>query len=101
MYHPRVDNHFELNAIGRAARPHRPARLRFVALGTVEPRKNLAAAGKIIGALREQGIEATLEVIGRRGWGDDWQRLSAMAGVVLHGYQPDRNAAAILMPPMP
>ncbi len=96
VYRPRVDNHFELNAIGRAARPHRPARLRFVALGTVEPRKNLAAAGKIIGALREQGIEATLEVIGRRGWGDDWQRLSAMAGVVLHGYQPDRNAAAIL-----
>jgi glycosyltransferase involved in cell wall biosynthesis len=96
VYRPRVDNHFGLNATERAARPQRPQRLRFVALGTVEPRKNLVAAGKIIGALREQGIEATLEVIGRRGWGDDWQRLSAMPGVVLHGYQPDRNAAAIL-----
>ena len=96
VYRPRVDNYFALNANGRAARPQRPQRFRFVALGTVEPRKNLVAAGEVIGALRAQGIEATLEVIGRRGWGDDWQRLSAMPGVVLHGYQPDRNAATIL-----
>jgi glycosyltransferase involved in cell wall biosynthesis len=97
VYRPQVGNHFELSAAGRETRQRHTAQLRLVALGTVEPRKNLVAAAKIVGALRQQGFtEATLEIIGRRGWGDDWRQLSEMPGVILHGYQPDRRAAAIL-----
>ena len=40
--------------------------------------------------------DATLEVIGRRGWGDDWDVLSTTPGVILHGFQPDNDATAIL-----
>jgi glycosyltransferase involved in cell wall biosynthesis len=97
VYRPAVRNNFRLSVGARAARPREPGALRLVALGTVEPRKNLTAAGRIVGALREQGFPgATLDVIGRRGWGNDWDALSQMPGVVLHGYQPDEQVTAIL-----
>lgn len=97
FYRPVIPNNFHLSVGDRAARPTAPIGPRLVALGTVEPRKNLRAAAAILGALREQGFpEATLEVIGRRGWGDDWDVLSAMPGVVLHGFQPDGEVTAIL-----
>jgi glycosyltransferase involved in cell wall biosynthesis len=97
LYRPGVQNNFALNAAGRGARPVEPAGLRLVALGTVEPRKNLTAAAAIVGALRAQGFaDATLEVIGRRGWGDDWDALSAAPGVVLHGYRPEHEVTGIL-----
>lgn len=97
IYRPGIQNNFSLSVGARAARPARPAGLRLVALGTVEPRKNLTAAAAIVAALRHQGFnETTLEVIGRRGWGDDWAALAEMPGVVLHGYQPEGEAAAIL-----
>jgi glycosyltransferase involved in cell wall biosynthesis len=97
VYRPHVANHFELSAMERERRPHAGDSARLVALGTVEPRKNFVAAARIVEALRQKGFPgATLEVIGRHGWGDDWRRLSAMPGVVLHGYRPDREAAAIL-----
>lgn len=95
VYRPAVRNNFGLSVGARATRP--PGALRLVAIGTVEPRKNLAAAGRILGALRAQGFpDATLDVIGRRGWGDDWDALAAMPGVVLHGYQPDEHVTTIL-----
>ena len=97
FYRPAARNNFRLDVGGRMAWPDSVTALRLVALGTVEPRKNLVAAGRIVGALRQRGnAGATLEVIGRRGWGDDWASLSAMPGVVLHGYQPDREVTAIL-----
>ena len=97
LYRPAALNNLALNASPRVGRQGTAGTLRLVALGTVEPRKNLLAAGAIIGALREQGYaNATLEVIGRRGWGDDWAKLSTMPGVVLHGYQADQQATAIL-----
>lgn len=90
LYRPPVRNVFDLDGAARALRP--PARVRLVALGSVEPRKNFVAAAEITGALRAQGFaDATLDIVGRRGWGSDWQTLETMSGVSLHGYQsPDR-----------
>jgi glycosyltransferase involved in cell wall biosynthesis len=97
VYRPRVNNLFGLSDSGRSARPAWPTQLRLVALGTVEPRKNYLAAARIVAALRARGFPgATLEVIGRPGWGGEWEKLRAMPGVVLHGYVPDRQAREIL-----
>jgi len=97
VYRPAVRNNFGLSVGARAARPSVRGALRLVAIGTVEPRKNLAAAGRIVGALRAQGFpQATLDIVGRRGWGEDWDQLAAMPGVTLHGYQPDDRVTAIL-----
>jgi len=87
LYRPAVRNVFDLDSKPRANRDTRP--LRLVALGTVEPRKNFVAAATIIGALRASGFPgATLDIVGRQGWGDDWQTLKGFPGVTLHGYQP-------------
>ena len=46
------------------------------------------AAAKILDALRMQGFpDATLDIVGRPGWGNDWQALENQPGVTLHGYQ--------------
>jgi glycosyltransferase involved in cell wall biosynthesis len=95
LYRPPVRNVFGLNAEGRTER--RDGRLRLVALGTVEPRKNFRAAAKILSALRMHGFpDATLDIVGRQGWGEDWQMLGSMPGVSLHGYQPDQSVAKLL-----
>ncbi|HEX3441312.1 MAG TPA: glycosyltransferase [Pseudolabrys sp.] len=97
FYRPVIPNNFKLSVGDRATRPAAPVGPRLVALGTVEPRKNMRAAAAVLGALRAQGYpNATLEVIGRRGWGDDWDALSATPGVILHGFQPDNDVTAIL-----
>lgn len=97
IYRPPARNNFNLSVGERHSRAGETGVLRLVAIGTVEPRKNLVAAGKIIGALRARGLpHARLDLIGRRGWGDDWHRLSNMPGVVLHGYQSDEAVTAIL-----
>jgi glycosyltransferase involved in cell wall biosynthesis len=97
LYRPPVRNVFDLRSNERAERHARPLPLRLIALGTVEPRKNFAAAAHIVSALRAHGFPgATLDVVGRRGWGDDWQTLEAMPGVTLHGYQPGDRVSQLL-----
>jgi glycosyltransferase involved in cell wall biosynthesis len=96
LYRPRIHNVFGLAPGDRSARPARPAPLRLVALGTVEPRKNFVAAARIVAALRERGADVTLDIVGRRGWGDDWTALERAAGVTLHGYQSAERVSAIL-----
>jgi glycosyltransferase involved in cell wall biosynthesis len=97
LYRPQVRNVFGLRSDGRARRAARPAHLRLVALGTVEPRKNFLAAPDIATALAHHGFDrVTLDIIGRRGWGDDWDKLSAMPNVTLHGYQTTEGAASII-----
>jgi glycosyltransferase involved in cell wall biosynthesis len=89
LYRPAVRNIFGLDDQGRA-RPcdNGDEPLRLIALGTVEPRKNLAAAAGILQALRACGHEgATLDIVGRFGWGDDVDQLQKNDGVTLHGYQ--------------
>jgi glycosyltransferase involved in cell wall biosynthesis len=95
LYRPPVRNVFGLSAGDRATRP--TDRLRLVALGTVEPRKNFLAAARIVGALRAHGYpQATLDIVGREGWGDDCEALKACPGVTLHGYQPDERVRQLL-----
>jgi glycosyltransferase involved in cell wall biosynthesis len=95
LYRPPVRNVFDLNPNERAGREPQP--LRLVALGTVEPRKNFVAAARITSALRAQGFPgATLDVVGRQGWGDDWQALQNFPGVTLHGYQPGARVKQLL-----
>jgi glycosyltransferase involved in cell wall biosynthesis len=94
LYRPPVRNVFDLES----SRPERDAQpLRLVALGTVEPRKNFVAAARITGALRERSFhDATLDIIGRRGWGDDWRMLETLPGVNLHGYRPGARVRQLL-----
>lgn len=101
LYRPRVRNVFALAPGARAERgdalgdaPHAGPRL--VALGTVEPRKNLRAAAAVLAALRAMGREATLDVVGRPGWGEDAAFLAGQPGVTLHGYLPAAEARAVV-----
>jgi glycosyltransferase involved in cell wall biosynthesis len=95
LYRPPVRNVFDLDSKARTARETRP--LRLVALGTVEPRKNFVAAARIMSALRAQGFaDATLDIVGRQGWGEDWQTLKGFPGVTLHGYQPAGRVKQLL-----
>jgi glycosyltransferase involved in cell wall biosynthesis len=95
LYRPPVRNVFDLESEERAMRETHP--LRLVALGTVEPRKNLVAAARIASALRAQGFPgATLDIVGRPGWGDDWRTLLTFPGVTLHGYQPSSHVKQLL-----
>jgi len=97
LYRPQVRNVFGLRSERRAGRTTHPEPLRLVALGTVEPRKNLLAAARIAAALGGHGFaRVTLDVIGRKGWGDDWDALAAFPGVALHGYQTTESAAALI-----
>ena len=95
LYRPPVRNVFDLESNGRADRD--PQSLRLVALGTVEPRKNFVAAARIVAALRARGFPgATLDIVGRKGWGEDWGMLEAFPGVTLHGYQPRGRVQQLL-----
>ncbi len=88
LYRPAVRNVFGLNDDGRTGDVRETGPLRLIALGTVEPRKNLLAAAAIIEALRANGHEgARLDIIGRFGWGEEIELLKNSAGVTLHGYQ--------------
>jgi glycosyltransferase involved in cell wall biosynthesis len=95
LYRPPIRNVFDLESSERAEGEAGP--LRLVALGTVEPRKNFVAAAKITSALRAQGFpDATLDIVGRQGWGDDWRTLEAFPGVTLHGYQSSGRVKQLL-----
>ena len=97
LYRPGVRNVFDLNVNDRAERPTSLTQLRFVALGTVEPRKNLLAAAAIIDVLRKRFFsEATLDIVGRPGWGGDADKLSQAPGVTLHGYQSSPRVRALV-----
>lgn len=97
LYRPPVRNVFALRSDDRANRSARPAPLRLIALGTVEPRKNFAAAARILDALRARGFPgATLDIVGRRGWGNDWPVLQGSPGVTLHGYQSAERVSELL-----
>ena len=97
LYRPRVRNVFDLAPGQRADRESDPASLRLIAVGTVEPRKNLAAAARILTQLRSTSHpNATLDIVGRPGWGVDMQALAAVPGVTLHGYQSSDTVRMLL-----
>jgi glycosyltransferase involved in cell wall biosynthesis len=97
LYRPRVRNVFNLDEADRAQRGGFGDGLRLVALGTIEPRKNLRAAARIVAALREMGqTHARLDVVGRVGWGEDAEFLSRAPGVTMHGYLSAEAARAVV-----
>lgn len=99
LYRPVVRDVFGLAAHAATAprRVRDAGRLDLLALGTIEPRKNLAAAAAITAALRDRhGLDARLHLVGRPGWGGEAERLAALPGVVVHGYQPAETVRALV-----
>lgn len=102
LYRPEVRDVFGIGAeaAARAASARRVERggpLRLIALGTVEPRKNLLAAAAIVEILRSRhGWDAVLDVVGRPGWGGEAERLEGRPGVVLHGYREREEVRDLL-----
>ena len=102
LYRPNVRDVFGIGAeaSARAAtrrRVDRGGRLDLIALGTIEPRKNLLAAADIVAVLRQaHGWDARLHLVGRAGWGGEADRLATRPGVVLHGYRDADEVRALL-----
>ncbi len=79
-------------------------------VGTVEPRKNILFAARVVARLRAQGRDVRLVIIGRRGWASEHEiaeieRLKDDGTVSWPGYVTDSQrdelyagAAALLMP---
>lgn len=88
LYRPAVRNVFGVSDTGRAARTPVAGSLRLIAIGTVEPRKNLPAAAALLSELRAASHPAaTLDIVGRPGWGVDVAALAAVPGVTVHGFK--------------
>lgn len=98
LYRPKVGNVFALTPGGGGDRGStQPPTLRIVALGTVEPRKNYAAAAAIVDALAAQGYpDAGLDIIGREGWGNETERLRSHPRVRLRGFLSAAEAKAAI-----
>ncbi len=97
LYRPAVANHFGLGAGHRTSLAEKPSPLRLVSLGTVEPRKNYAAALRILDAIRAtHDSAAELHIIGRAGWGNDAAAVSGHPGVIVHGYLTEAAVKAVL-----
>jgi glycosyltransferase involved in cell wall biosynthesis len=97
VYRPRIRNVFNLSASDRAERAAEPAVLRVAAIGTVEPRKNYLAAADICAALAcLRGAPVELNIVGRPGWGGDWDELAKRSGVILHGPLSDTQVRQVI-----
>lgn len=97
LYRPTVQNVFGLDAIERSRPRPAAAPIKIVSMGTVEPRKNYAAAVAILAALRAGGArDAELHVVGRAGWGEDAALLQSTPGVTLHGYLDRADVKALI-----
>jgi glycosyltransferase involved in cell wall biosynthesis len=101
LYRPQVGNVFDLEPGSRArdgaavVDPSRP--LRVVSVGTVEPRKNYAAAAAIVERLQQLcPAGAELHIVGRPGWGDAMQTLARAPHVTVHGFLPPADAKRII-----
>ncbi len=87
LYRPGVRNVFNLAPGPHASRQGPPKPLRLISLGTVEPRKNYAAALAILDQLRATAHPgAELHIVGRAGWGPDADLISSHPGAIVHGY---------------
>jgi glycosyltransferase involved in cell wall biosynthesis len=97
LYRPAVKNHFGLDASERFRSPAKPGPLKIVSMGTVEPRKNYAAALAILYEIRTRfDPDAELHIIGRAGWGHEGAAIAQHPGVTLHGYLAAADVKATL-----
>jgi glycosyltransferase involved in cell wall biosynthesis len=87
-------------AVAALAQKHNlPARF-ILALGTVEPRKNLVTLLEAYRLLKTRGLGLKLVVVGKVGWLAEttWQRLRALGlegEVILPGFIPDEDLPAL------
>lgn len=97
LFRPAIDNVFGLSAGDRVSRPSELPVLKIVAVGTVEPRKNFRAGARICAALaRQLGRPVEYHVIGRRGWGSEWDAVAVQGNAILHGYLDEEQARRVI-----
>ncbi len=97
LYRPLVANPFRLSSDARPKRGDGVRPLRIVSLGTIEPRKNYAAAVAIFDAVRAMGFaDAEYHIVGREGWGDVSRAIAGHAGVTVHGYLSAEDAKRVI-----
>lgn len=97
VYRPRAENVFNLSPRARDAAADSGGPLIVGAVGTVEPRKNFPAAAAICERLAAiTGRPVEFHIVGRRGWGEDFERLAQHPHVKLHGFVPDDAARDIV-----
>ncbi|MCX5513183.1 glycosyl transferase [Kaistia algarum] len=91
LYRPQIRDIFGISHLAaERPTPYASETLRLIAIGTVEPRKDLAAAAAIVAALNAAGRPAHLDIVGRFGWGEEIETLKRAPNVTLHGYlEPD------------
>jgi glycosyltransferase involved in cell wall biosynthesis len=97
LYRPCVQNVFGL--LEQAPRPsaERDDPLIIGALGTVEPRKNFLLSAQICEILSKTlQRPVQLHIIGRAGWGGDFEKLSSLPHVTLHGFLSDDAARGVI-----
>ncbi len=94
---PHIRDVFKLGGLPPRTSPEPCGRFELTALSTVEPRKNLIAAARIVEVLRTvHGFDAHLTIIGRIGWGGEAERLADLPGVTLSGYLEEDDVRAVL-----
>jgi glycosyltransferase involved in cell wall biosynthesis len=87
VYRPKVRNVFGIDSALRNQPRDASKPIRLISIGTIEPRKNYRHAAHILHELRRIGFpDATLDIVGREGWGNDWQALQGISGITLSGY---------------
>lgn len=97
LYRPEIRNIFGLAVADRAERSIDPPVVRAVAIGTIEPRKNIQAAANICAALQARiGRPTELHLIGRSGWGGDHLAVARRPGVIMHGPVADTEARRVI-----
>jgi glycosyltransferase involved in cell wall biosynthesis len=104
VVHAAADEHFRpVREPARLAEVEAKYGLRhpfILAVGTLEPRKNLGAAVRTLATLRAGGLDAQLAIVGARGWGgdvlrDEIRRHGMVDHVRLPGFVPDDDLPAL------
>jgi len=96
LLRPMVDDVFNIAHL--EAKPWKAGEpLHLLSIGTVEPRKGLLRAARLRADLEMAlGQSVTLNVVGRRGWGADWDELVSDPHVKLHGYLPPSDVRRLI-----
>lgn len=96
LYRPSVRNVFGANPIERSFWRDRNA-LKVIAIGTIEPRKNYLFAADLCARMAKLlNIEVNLHIVGRPGWGGDFDALKSSGHVTLHGHASDSDVKSLL-----
>lgn len=96
LLRPAVEDVFSLKDLSPLSW-YRGEALRLVAIGTVEPRKGYIRLARFRKMLETViGCDVNLDIIGRKGWGPDWDILSSDNQVTLHGYASENKTREIV-----